>query len=49
MTKQQLLDILNKIKKAVDDESNRDYDDDGNFCIIDGNYIADILNDIESE
>ena len=37
-------EILEEIKKEVNDESNRYYDDDGEFCIINGKYLEYLLN-----
>ena len=43
---ERLKNILKIIKETVNDESNRYYDDDGGFCIVDGNYIEEILKEV---
>ena len=37
-------EILEKIKKEVNDESNRSYDDFGDFCIINGKNLEYLVN-----
>ena len=38
-------ETLEKIKNEVNDESNRSYDDFGDFCIINGKYLEYLINE----
>ncbi len=38
-------ETLEKIKNEVNDESNRSYDDFGDFCIINGRHLEYIVNE----